>query len=106
MEGDKVSYEIECMVGAVHHDVSYYADGSLVVDEEIIKTAELPEAAKKAIQAAYPKGKIQSAEKLSKVSGMGYEAIVQSGKKTYEVELDAAGKVVNTEGKTEKPDKD
>jgi hypothetical protein len=94
------------MVGAVHHDVSYYADGSLVVDEESIKTSELPEAVKKAIQAAYPKGKVQSAEKLSKESGIGYEAIVQSGKKTYEVELDATGKVVNTEEKTEKPDKD
>jgi len=32
-EGREITYEIDCMVGIVHHDVSYYADGILVVDE-------------------------------------------------------------------------
>jgi hypothetical protein len=106
MEGDKVSYEIECMVGAVHHDVSYYADGSLVVDEASIKIAELPEAVMKAIQATYPKCRIQSSEKLTSGSGVGYEVIVKSGKKIHEMEFDASGKVVNTEEKTGKSEKD
>jgi hypothetical protein len=103
-EDGKVSYEIDCMVGTVHHDVSYYADGSLVVDEERIKIKDLPEVVMKAIQAAYPKGVIKSAEKLTTGSGVGYEVIVKSGRNTFEVELDVAGKVVNTEkmGKSEK----
>ncbi len=105
-EGDKDAYEIECMVGTVHHDVSYYSDGTLIVDEESIKAADLPEAVKKAIQAAYPKGRIQSAEKITKESGIGYETIVKVGKKTFEVELDAAGKVVNTEEMTRESEKD
>lgn len=105
-EGDKVSYEIECMVGAVHHDVSYNADGSLVVDEETIKFEESPDMVKKALQAAYPQGKIQLAEKLTSGSDVKYEFIVKTSKKTQEVEFDASGKVVNTEDKTGKPDKD
>jgi len=105
-EGDKISYEIECMVGSVHHDVSYNADGSLVVDEETIRVEESPEAVKKAIQTAYPQGKIQLAEKLTTGSEIKYEFIVKTGKKTQEVEFDASGKVVNTEDKTGKPEKD
>jgi hypothetical protein len=77
-----------------------------VVDEETIRVEESPEAVKKAIQTAYPQGKIQLAEKLTTGSEIKYEFIVKTGKKTQEVEFDASGKVVNTEDKTGKPEKD
>jgi hypothetical protein len=86
----------------VHHDILFYADGSFIVDEEVIPAAGLPVAVRKSIQTAYPKGTIELAEKLSRPSETGYEVVVKSGSKTYEVELDASGKVVNTEEKTGK----
>ncbi len=56
------------MVGTVHHDVLLLLRRDLDRRRGSIKAADLPEAVKKAIQAAYPKGK-------DSIGGKDYERV-------------------------------
>jgi len=89
-------YEIESLDGTVKRDLLYTADGKVSEIEETISAESLPDAVKKAIAAAYPKGKIEKAEITTREGTASYEAKVKSEQKMYEVVVDAQGKIVKT----------
>jgi uncharacterized membrane protein YkoI len=105
MEDSTTYYEIESKDGKTKRSLLFTADGTLKEIEEAMKTDDLPEAVKNAIQREYPKGKIKRAEKIIEEGVTSYELVVKSGKEKYEVALSAEGAITKTE-KTGKEDKD
>lgn len=88
----KTYFEIESMDGKTSRDLLYQADGTVAEIEEGLDLAELPEAAKSAVMAKYPKGKLIKAEKVTKGSQVSYDIEVKMGKRKVEVDVDASGK--------------
>jgi hypothetical protein len=89
-------YEIESMDGKIRRDIIYSADGTALEIEERISPADLPDTVKQAIDKEYPKGKVKSAERLTKGTSIEYEIIIGKGKKNLEVVFDEKGKVLRT----------
>ena len=90
----KIYFEIESMDGKTSRDLLYQADGTISEIEEGIALTELPEAAKSAVLTKYPKGKLIKAEKVTKGSQVSYDIDVQTGKRKFEVDVDANGKFI------------
>lgn len=91
-KGGTTYFEIESRDGKISRDLLYHADGKVAEMEESFDLAELPGAAKSAVLAKYPKGKLVSAEKVTKDSQVSYDIVVQTGKHRIEVDVDANGK--------------
>ena len=100
-ETDKgvTSYEIESKEAGVHRDVQYAPDGTLIVVEESMPYAKLPDAVRNAVTKEYPKGKVTHCEKLSKTALTQYEVALKSGKQKYEVVFNSDGTIAETEKK-------
>lgn len=94
-------YEVESIDGKTRRDFLYYEDGTVYEIEETIEPAALPEAITKDIAKEYPKGKIVTAEKITRGNVTEYELTVKSGKKSYEVKFDAAGAKIAKKAETE-----
>ena len=88
----KTYFEIESRDGKTSRDLLYEADGTVSEMEEGIALSELPEAAKSAVMAKYPKGKLIKAEKVTKGFQVSYDVEVKTGKRKLEVDVDASGK--------------
>lgn len=84
-------YEIECVEGKTRRDVTYSADGKLVLLEESVDTSELPPGVKAALDKKFPGAKILRAERVTKGKVVGYEFRVQHMGKTAEVVFDPSG---------------
>ena len=93
----KTVYEVESLEGKTHRDVSYLADGSLVVTEEVVAAKNLPAAVRQAVIKGHPKGKIALAEKITEGKTIEYEVVVADGKTKIEIKLDVSGKVLESE---------
>ncbi|WP_374090109.1 PepSY-like domain-containing protein [Methylomicrobium lacus] len=95
----KASYEVEYKDNGKEYEVMYSADGMLLQKEEEIDVSALPEAVTNAIKKEHPKAKIEEAEKLMKADGTltGYEVNIKTGEDKFELEVDAAGKILKTE---------
>jgi hypothetical protein len=93
----KTVYEIESHDGKVRRDIIYSPDGIALEIEERIPPANLPDAVKQTIKKTYPKGKIKTAEKLTKDTTVEYEIVIRSGKKAFEVVLDTDGNILKTQ---------
>jgi hypothetical protein len=99
MEEGKVAYEVESREGNMTRDVLYYADGSVIVVEETMSPADLPEPVQAAIQNISPAGKIEIAEILKRGSTVQYEVLMKDGTKEFELIFDPSGKLVKREDK-------
>lgn len=85
-------YEVESVDNGLTRDIVYKPDGSVVLMEEGIAEADVPQAVRQAVAARYPKGKVVKAEKTTSGSSVWYEIQVTAAGKTHAVELDADGK--------------
>jgi hypothetical protein len=106
-EDGKTLYEIESLDGKTARDLLYSADGKVVEIEETVAAGQLPAAVKSTVDKEHPKGKIVKAEKVTKGSIVEYEIHIAIGKKTHELVVDPAGKVIEQKkANEEKKDED
>ncbi len=92
-EKGQTVYEVESVEGKTHRDVSYAADGKLLITEESVEMKDVPAAVQQALNRKYPKAKVDLAEKVTEGTSVGYEfhLTTAAGKKA-EVKFDAKGK--------------
>lgn len=91
-----IAYEIESNEGKARRDIIYSADGKVIETEESIPHELLPPAVAQTLQNKYPKGKIGSAEKLTRGIKLEYEVLIKEGKSAYEVVLDENGQILKS----------
>ena|ERR1700704_9378 len=91
MDKGKKVYEAELTVAGHSKDVTFDADGHIVSVEEETTLANIPAAAREAIQRAVGKGKIVEVEMVTEDGKTFYEAQVKTGGKKSEVKVDASG---------------
>lgn len=96
-EKGKVHYEIESKDGTTARDVVYEADGTLVVVEESIAYADLPQPVRDAIRKTHPGAMTVKAEKLITREHVQYEVVLKSGNETLELVFDPDGTVAGRE---------
>jgi hypothetical protein len=100
-------YEIESVDGKTKRDLLYTPEGKVVEIEETIDPSTLTDAMKSAIGQEYPKGKILTAEKVTRDSVVTFEVQVRVGKKSAELSFDASGTRLKVgDSDEEKEDKD
>lgn len=110
-EDDKTEFEVTIKDGDTKIDVMLNPNGAITLIEKQIAAKALPKAVTDALGEKYPKATFTTVEELIKVTdGKGaldaYEVLlVTADKKTFEVKLTAAGKITETEEKTEDDDK-
>ena len=93
MKNGNSVYEVESMEGATHLDVSFAADGKLLVVEESMAMKDVPAVVQQALEKKYPKAKVSLAEKVMEGNTVAYEFHVTTAKgKEAEVKFDAKGK--------------
>jgi hypothetical protein len=92
-EDGKTYYEVELLVKGRSKDVLIDTTGTVVLVEEQVNLAELPEAVRTALEVGAGQGKIQLVESLTKRGKIvAYEAHVLTGKKRSEVQVGPDGK--------------
>jgi uncharacterized membrane protein YkoI len=102
-EDGKTVYELSLTHENHKMDVTFEANGTLVLVETEVPEAELPAAVVKAAREKYPHAKIDLAESVKKGPAVKKEVdyyelhLTTADKKKVEVEVDGAGKVLNTE---------
>jgi hypothetical protein len=101
-ENDSVYYEIESKQGGVRRDLRYQPDGTLNVVEERMRPRDLPSLIHDSVIKEYPKGKITSAEKITRRDVSSYEVVVKDHKKLLEIAVAADGTITKIEEKTDK----
>ena len=82
-------------------EASVTADGNLIETEQEAKEADLPAAVKQTLKEVLPGGKGLEAEKKLVVI---YEVKKEVGEKTYELTIDATGKVLSIVAENEEDD--
>lgn len=104
---EKVEYEVSIKDGTTKIDVMLTPEGGITLIEKEIATKDLPKAVADALAEKYPKATFTTVEELIKVTDGKetldvYEVLlVTADKKTIEVTLSAAGKITETEDKTD-----
>jgi hypothetical protein len=92
-EKGQTSYEVESMEGTIHRDVSYAADGKLLLTEESVEMKDVPAAVREALEKKFPKAKVGIAEKVMDGKTVAYEFHVKTAAgKGAEVKFDPNGK--------------
>ncbi len=94
-----VEYEVESVEGKVHRDISYKADGTVIVVEESMAFNDLPEPVRNSVTKNYPKAQIKACEKVTKGSVVSYELGMKSGGKKMELVYNADGSLMKNEKK-------
>jgi uncharacterized membrane protein YkoI len=84
-------YEAELTVNGHSKDIMFDEQGRMVSVEEESTLAQIPPAARTAIEKAAGNGKVSAVEKLTEGGNVFYEAQVTKGGKTSEVKVDASG---------------
>jgi uncharacterized membrane protein YkoI len=96
-EEGKTVYEISLTYDKHNYDVTLTPEGKIIDVEKEITAKELPKVISKSLRKKYPKATYKRVEELSKGDDKvsGYEVLlVTTDKKTFEVELDAKGKII------------
>lgn len=106
VEEGKTFYEIESVDGKVKRDLLYLPDGKVAEIEEKISNNDLPASVISTVKKESPKGKITSAEKITKDGSENYELMVKDTKSSMEIVLDKNGKVITKEIKGSKKEKE
>ena len=94
VEHGKTLYEAELKVNGHSKDVTFDAQGQVVSVEEETPIADIPSAAREAIQKAAGGGKVLVVETVTEGGKTFYEAQVRNGLKKSEVKVDASGQPV------------
>jgi len=94
VEQGKTLYEAELTVNGHSKDVTFDAQGQVVSVEEQTPIADIPSAAREAIQKAAGGGKVLVVETVTEGGKTFYEAQVRKGIKKSEVKVDASGQPV------------
>jgi hypothetical protein len=93
VEKGKTYYEAELTVDGHHKDILMDASGAVVEVEERVSMDAVPAAAKAGLEKRAGKGKITSVESITKGGKIvAYEAVVQTGTKKSEIQVDRDGK--------------
>jgi uncharacterized membrane protein YkoI len=96
-EEGKTVYEISLTYDKHNYDVTLTPEGKITDVEKEITAKELPVGVRKPLGKKYPKATYKRVEELSKGDDKvsGYEVLlVTTDKKTFEVEMDAKGKII------------
>jgi hypothetical protein len=89
----KTYYEAELTVDGHHKDILMDGSGAVVQVEESVSMDAVPAAAKAALEKRAGKGKITSVESITKDGKIvAYEAVVRTGTKKSEIQVDPDGK--------------
>lgn len=91
VEDGVVRYEAELKVKGRTRDVTFDESGKLVCVEEEIFLADVPAAARAAIEKAAAKGKLKQVESITEGGVTKYEAHIRRGLRSVEFKCDAAG---------------
>src|SRR3990172_5700352 len=73
MEKGQTMYEVECVEGKTHRDVTFAPDGKLLMVEEEVEMSQVPEAVRQALEKKFPKAKVDIAEKITDGKTVAYE---------------------------------
>lgn len=90
-DDDKTLYEIESVDGDANRDVVYDDDGQVIVIEELMNTASLPEPVQQAVREKAPKGEIEVAKKLTRGASVSYELQIHDAGTSKEIVFDPKG---------------
>jgi len=110
-ENGKTVFELEMTNENRNMDVTFEENGTLAMVETSIPEAEASAAAIKAVKDRYPGAKINLVESVKKGAELKREVdyfefhLTAADKKSVEVEVDPAGKILKTEVKTEADEK-
>jgi uncharacterized membrane protein YkoI len=102
--GRRVRYEVEGKVGKKEYELVITAEGKVRQTGVEVPLAEVPDAVKKAAQKAVPGIVLTEAEKQTRGKRVSYELEGKAGKKEYELEITAKGKVLEVEVEDEADD--
>jgi hypothetical protein len=94
-DGETV-YEIETKTGELEKDFVYSEDGTLLQTDEDITTESLPDVIVESVKKAYPEGKIDEADKITKGSAIEFEVAVEVGETDYELMVASDGKIISS----------
>jgi uncharacterized membrane protein YkoI len=101
-EDGKTVYELSLTHERHKMDVTFEADGTLVLVETEVPEAELPAVVSKAVKDKYPGAKIDLAESVKKGPALKAEPdyyefhLTTADKKSVEVEVDGRGKILKS----------
>jgi hypothetical protein len=98
-EDGKKQFEVEIKNGGHDLEVTLSPEGKILAVERVIEAKDLPKAVEDALEAKYPKAKIEKAEEVSKDDKVSsYEiTVVTADKKKVEAEFDVKGKFIDEE---------
>jgi hypothetical protein len=106
-EDGKKQFEVEIKNGEQDFEVTLSPEGKILVVERVIPVKDLPKVVEEALEAKYPKAKIEQVEEASKEDKVAsYEiTIVTADKKKIEAEFDVTGKFIGEEKPEQGEDK-
>jgi len=106
VEDGKTTYEVEVDSKGGEFVVSLKADGTIEEIEKELEAKELPNPVAARLKAEFPNAKLKEIEEATKGDTVTYELqVVEAGKPTLEVVLDAKGKILEKKAmKAEKKD--
>lgn len=85
-------YEVESLDGTTKRDILYRPDGTVVEVEETLGESDVPGAVLEAAKSRYPKGKVQSIERITRRDApLAYELHIRAGGRTHELKVDERG---------------
>lgn len=94
-EKDKVTYEIESTLKGLSVDAVLTPAGEFVAIEREMKVVDLPAAVTKAVEAKYPKSRVEKAEEVTSGDKVTYEVAVKTTDgKSVELEVRKDGNVL------------
>lgn len=107
-EMEEKNYEVAFHLNQVEYAAIYSPTGEWLETEQEIKSSELPDAVKKAIEKEFGKSEIEEAEKVSLPNNvLVYEVEIEQNKKqTFEVQFSSEGTLLKKEEKHKKENKD
>ena len=94
VENGKTEYEAELMVNGHGKDVSFDSGGRVVGVEEEVKMADVPAAARAAIEKAAKGATLRKVESVSEDGKNFYEASIRRDGKSSEVQVDRNGNTI------------
>ncbi|MBZ5498988.1 MAG: hypothetical protein LAP85_21525 [Acidobacteriia bacterium] len=92
-----MAYEFEIEKGGRKAEVSITPDGKLLTSEEEIPPSEVPEAARKVMDAHAAGGKVVSTEKVFENGKTAFGAVIEKGGKQSEISVAPDGKLTGSE---------
>jgi len=100
------AYEAKWSAGGSKHKITVAADGTTIVQEDVIALDTAPAPVQAAINALSSSGKLSKVEKENGKKGLQYEAVFETATGKLEVMFDASGKELSRETKSKEKKKE